>query len=64
MTVDSGENYSAVRASLNLYDYETRAERAPTNAEVLRLLDALHDDITGHIGTELTESRYQRYMNS
>lgn len=61
---EPGENYSVVRASLDLYDYDTSAEREPTNAEILRLLDALHDDITGNIGIELSEALYNRYMNS
>ena len=47
----SGDNYRYVREHLYLdsfdIDTNTTTTRDPTNAEILRLLDALHADITG-----------------
>lgn len=64
----SESNYEHVRDSLYLREWdEVRREpvdREPTNAEILRLLDALHDDIRGVEGEELREARFQRYWNS
>lgn len=64
----SESNYSIVREQIHLEDWsdETGAliKREPTNGELLRLLDALHADVTGTTCAEVDKIEQDRWWNS
>lgn len=64
----SESNYECVRDKIGLSEWSDERQeivhRDPTNAEILRLLDALHADIQGVEGEELAAARHDRWWNS
>lgn len=64
----AGENYRYARQHLELAHWDVEAEttisREPSNAELLKLLDALHADLTGVNTQEYEQSLSDRYWNS
>lgn len=69
MSLGEGEtNYSIMRENLTLGEWDDAldkwVERDPSNAEILKLLDALHADIAGTVSRDVDQILTARWFRS